>query len=179
MKTRDDNSASADEFVAIYTRHERDLFRFIATLVPVRSDAEDVAQETAKVLWQKFSQYDPQRPFLPWACTFARYQVLTYLQRAKTHHKHFSPAVVEELADRRLSQDERLAAQKTALRACLQKLSDDERQLLAQRYRDPTSLAATIAQAGKTVNAIYKRLGRIRSKVADCVRITLAKEGWS
>lgn len=32
-----------------------------------RHQADDVVQETARVLWQKFASYDPERPFWPWA----------------------------------------------------------------------------------------------------------------
>ena len=173
------DQTQADEFVVLYTRHEQQLFRFVATLVPLRSDAEDVAQETARVLWQKFGEYDPQRPFLPWACGVARFQVLNYLQRARTHRKHFSAALVEELAQQRVANDERLAAQQAALEACLKQLPADDRQLLQERYRDQATLVARAEQLGRSVNALYKRLGRIRGKITDCVYRRLAKEGWS
>jgi RNA polymerase sigma-70 factor, ECF subfamily len=57
-----------DEFVAIYTRHQRKLYRYVAALLTRSDDAEDVLQETARVLWQKFDEYQPEEPFLPWAC---------------------------------------------------------------------------------------------------------------
>ncbi len=174
----DSGKVRADEFVALYTRHEQELFRFVATLVPVRSDAEDVAQDTARVLWQKFGEFDRERPFLPWACTVARFEVLNYLQRTRTHRKHFSSAVVEELADQRLVVDERLAAQKAVLEACLKQLPADDRLLLEERYRDQASLVARAEELDRSVNALYKRLGRIRSRITDCVRRKLTEEGW-
>ena len=44
------------------------------------AEAEDLLQETAKVLWKKFGDYDPKLPFLPWAKAFARYEVLNYVE---------------------------------------------------------------------------------------------------
>ena len=66
------NSAErSKQFMMQFARHEHDLFRYVLTLLPNWNDAQDVMQETAAALWQKFDQYDPGRPFLPWACQFA------------------------------------------------------------------------------------------------------------
>ena len=54
-----------DEFVALYTRHERKLYRYVAALLAHPDDAEDVLQNTARVLWQKFEQYRPESRFCP------------------------------------------------------------------------------------------------------------------
>jgi RNA polymerase sigma-70 factor, ECF subfamily len=43
----------------------------VAPLVPNVADAEDIVQQTAIALWEKFDAYDPAQPFTPWACRFA------------------------------------------------------------------------------------------------------------
>ena len=40
-----------------------------------RADADDIIQETLKALWEKFDDYDPERPFLSWANRFVYCQV--------------------------------------------------------------------------------------------------------
>jgi RNA polymerase sigma-70 factor (ECF subfamily) len=43
----------------------------VSVLVPNLPDAEDIVQQTAVALWEKFDEYDPKLPFTPWACRFA------------------------------------------------------------------------------------------------------------
>ncbi len=69
-----------EQFVALYTRYEQKLYRYVAALLTRPDDAEDVLQDTARVLWQKFDQYRPDEPFLPWACAIAHYEALKNIQ---------------------------------------------------------------------------------------------------
>ena len=102
------SSSSPDEFVTLYFRYEHKLYRYVASLLSRPSDVEDVLQETAQVLWQKFGEYRREEPFLPWACGIAHHKVLNYCQRERTRHKHFRPVVIELLADVRLKHDDLL-----------------------------------------------------------------------
>ncbi len=69
-----------------FTRHfaeaEGAMKAFAYSLVPNRADAEDVIQETLKSLWEHFDDYDPTRPFLPWANRFVYRQVQPSLSNA-------------------------------------------------------------------------------------------------
>ena len=127
-------ASNPDDFVSLYTRYERKLYRYVAALLSRPDDAEDVLQETARVLWQKFGQYRPEEPFLPWACAIARYEVLNHCQRERTRRKHFRPAVIELLADARLKNDDLLEAQSRWLQECVEKLAEIDRRLIEQRY---------------------------------------------
>jgi RNA polymerase sigma-70 factor (ECF subfamily) len=160
-----------------FARHEHDLFRYVLTLLPHWSDAEDVMQETAAALWQKFDQYDPDCPFVPWACQFAYHQVLNFRSRQKTRRKMFSPAVVESLAVDWPQHARAITTQREALDSCLGKLREADRRLLQHRYGEQTEIAELAAQNGQTPNALYKSLQRIRRMLLECVTRTLAAEG--
>ena len=67
-----DPAEAQQQFLSLFLRSERELFRYVVALVPNVADAEDIVQQTALVLWEKFSAYDPGQPFTPWACRFAR-----------------------------------------------------------------------------------------------------------
>ena len=160
-----------------FARHEHDLFRYVLTLLPNWNDAQDVMQETAAALWQKFDQYDPGRPFLPWACQFAYHQVLNFRSRQKTRRRMFSAAVVESLAVEWPEHSRAISAQREALDTCLGKLREADRQLLQHRYGEQTEIADLATQSGQTPNALYKSLQRIRRMLLECVTRTLATEG--
>jgi len=56
----DDSNVAQQQFISLFLRSEREIFRYVAALVPNVSDAEDIVQQTALVLWQKFDAYDPE-----------------------------------------------------------------------------------------------------------------------
>ena len=51
-------------FVRLLLQHQNDLLGYILPLVGCLDDAQDVLQETATALWQKFDRYDPGRPLI-------------------------------------------------------------------------------------------------------------------
>ncbi len=64
-----------ERFVSQFTVAHRRIYAFILTLLPNRSEADEVMQETSLVLWRQFDQFDPQRDFVRWACGVALNQV--------------------------------------------------------------------------------------------------------
>jgi RNA polymerase sigma-70 factor, ECF subfamily len=171
--------ALTDRFAPLYARWHLEILRFVLTLIPDRNQAEDVVQETARVLWQKFTDYDPERPFWPWARQIAYFEVLKFRKQRGTARRHFSGELVETLAQERAQQEDLLEARRQALQQCLQALSGEDRRLLTQRYADNLAVEELARQLGKSSNALYLLLHRIRQKLAHCVRRALHLEGWA
>jgi RNA polymerase sigma-70 factor, ECF subfamily len=173
-----DKELSSEDFAALYSAHHLDLLRYVLTLLPDRSQAEDVVQEIARLLWQKRGEYSPAKPFLPWARGFARFEVLTVLRRQAVRGKYFSEELVEQLAEERAAHEDRLSAQRQALASCLQKLDEPSRELLMLRYGREMTVQQLAHERGKSANALYLAIHRIRATLTDCVNRTLRIEGW-
>lgn len=62
---------SRKRLMALMTRHQRQIFAYIYTLVPDRHDAEDLLQETSLVICEKFDEFRPGSDFVAWACQIA------------------------------------------------------------------------------------------------------------
>ena len=139
------------------------------------AEAEDLLQETAKVLWKKFDEFDSSLPFLPWAKAFARFEVLNYLGRQRTRKKYFSNQMVELLAEEWELVESQHDARILALECCVEELPADSRRLLNDRYRDANSLQEVAARTGTTPNALYKTLQRVRKALRDCVNQRVAE----
>lgn len=167
-----------DDFVVLYTRYERKLYRYVAALLTHPSEADDVLQETARVLWQKFDQYRNDEPFLPWACRIAHYEVLNYCQRERTRRKYFRPAVLELLADARQKHSDLLDAQSQWLDECMSKLAEGDRRLVERRYASEHTLDELATEVGRTPNALYKSMQRIRRTLLECIEKGLKSDGW-
>jgi RNA polymerase sigma-70 factor (ECF subfamily) len=170
---------SRENFAVLYSSAHLDLLRFVLTLLPDRHLAEDVVQETARLLWRKFDEYDPARPFLPWARQFAYFEVLKARRRLAMGDRHFTDELVEQMAQERAEHDDVLERQREALAGCLEKLDTGSRALLVCRYERKASLQEIAEEQGKTMNALYLTLRRARQALLECVNRALRLEGWS
>ena len=167
-----------------FTRHfaesERAMLAFAYSLIPNRADADDVVQETLAALWKHFDDYDPERPFLPWANRFVYRQVQMHRRKQATRAKYFfSNETIEKLAADEPFSLERDRAMESALEKCLLKLSPKNRELIEQRYLSKGSLQDFAAQTGRTSNALYKMLQRIRESLHQCITHRLDREGFT
>lgn len=59
------NPADQQEFLRVFLANEREILRYVVALVPNLADAQEIVQQTAVVLLEKFDQYDRSRPFAP------------------------------------------------------------------------------------------------------------------
>jgi RNA polymerase sigma-70 factor (ECF subfamily) len=69
--------------------------------VPNVQDAEDIVQQTAVALWERFDAYDPAQPFTPWACRFALNKARQWIERLQRWCALLDNGLAEELARRR------------------------------------------------------------------------------
>src|SRR4030095_8865801 len=96
-----DQAAAQQRFLSLFLRSEREVFRYVAVLVPNVADAEDIVQQTALALWEKFDSYDPNQPFTPCACRFALNKTKQWIDRRQRWQAPLDGGLVEELARRR------------------------------------------------------------------------------
>jgi RNA polymerase sigma-70 factor, ECF subfamily len=164
------------EFVQLQTKHQQRVFSFILTLVPSWPDAEEILQETNLVLWKKQDQYEPGTDFVRWANQVAYYEVLKHRKRQRESNRQFSDMFIEEIADETLRMAGCLDVQREALASCLEKLSEKDRALISQRYLEGATTKTVAVTVGRSVDAVYKSLQRIRGTLLACVRRTLVAE---
>src|SRR5438552_15314324 len=96
-----DQTAAQQRFLSLFLRSEREIFRYVAVLVPNVADAEDIVQQTALALWEKFDAYDPKQPFTPWACRFALNKARQWIERRQRWQALLDKGLAEELVNRR------------------------------------------------------------------------------
>jgi RNA polymerase sigma-70 factor (ECF subfamily) len=165
----EDPSAAHQRFLSLFLRSEREIFRYVATLVPNVTDAEDIVQQTAMALWQKFDAYDPAQPFTPWACRFALNKARQWIQRRQRWQALLEHGLAEELAQRRQELQPEFERQLRHLDHCLGRLPPAQRSLVKAYYYDRTDVDSLAERSGRTVGATYKTLQRIRHSLQICM----------
>lgn len=156
-------------FLSLFLRSEREVFRYVAALVPNIADAEDIVQQTALALWEKFEDYDPSQPFTPWACRFALNKTRQWMERRQRWKLLLDGGLAEELALRHEQMRPDIEARLRCLEGCLARLPEDQRSLVEGYYYRREDISQLAVKSGRTPPATYKALQRIRQSLQDCI----------
>jgi RNA polymerase sigma-70 factor (ECF subfamily) len=165
-------------FLPLFIRSERRIYAYIITLVPRRADADDLLQEASLVMWDKFDAASPPSDFLAWGRRIAYHKVLDFYKKSRRLQSSLSqlflqrisesaadPGLVPQLEDRR-----------EALAACVEKLSPRGRELLTCRFIEGATTQTTAERVGRSVEAVYKSLAKLRQTLFQCVQRMIARE---
>jgi RNA polymerase sigma-70 factor (ECF subfamily) len=171
--------AKVQQFLPLFVQNQRRLYAYILTLLPNRADADDVLQEVSLVMWDKFDEDHPPADFTAWGCRIAYFKVLDFSKKRQRSRVLFSQPMLERVAETAVEQAAalQLDERREALAECIAKLGPRDRDLLSRRFSDGATVQSTAAQVGRSADAVYKALARIRRALFDCVSHTLASEG--
>jgi len=166
---------SQENLVALITRHQAALYAYILSLLPDQAKADDVLQETNLVLWRKAAEFDMSKPFMPWACKVAWFQVKAARRDAARDKHVFDSDLVDLLAAEDDSDLEATTELDHALRDCLEELPEDKRELILNRYQPESSVNEMAATRNLSPGALSGQLHRIRLMLENCVEGKLQK----
>ena len=121
----DATAAAQQRFLSLFLRSEREVLRNVSALVPNVQDAEDIVQQTAVALWERFDAYDPAQPFTPWACRFALNKARQWIERHQRWRALLDNGLAEELARRREELRPGIESRLRRLEGCVGLLPDN------------------------------------------------------
>ena len=172
-----DQTAAQQRFLSLFLHSERAIFRYVAAMVPSVADAEDIVQQTALTLWEKFDAYDPGQPFTPWACRFALNKTRQWLERRQRWQALLAGGLAEDLAHRREGLQPELERRLKHLEGCLGRLPGEQRSLVEGYYYRRDGIEKLAESSGRTVAATYKTLQRVRHALQLCIENAAKPEG--
>lgn len=168
--------ASHAEFVRLFSLHARRLYAYLYQYLGNEADADDVFQETSRVMWENFSEFTPGTHFAAWAERVAHFQVLSFRKRRQRDRLQFSDEFVAAVSDQYGEILDSLEHRRAALDDCLQKLREPDRQLIQLRYGDGGTTKNTAERVGRSVDAVYKALNRIETLLVECTQRALRRD---
>ena len=167
---------SEEAFVRLLTVEQPRLYGFILTLIANEERAQDVLQETNVVLWRKASTYREGSNFGAWSKKVAYHQALA-CRRDRHRDRHlFDDELVGQLArvaERRLDE---VADRTTALRICVTKLTQQERDLLYERYSLDRQVKEIASRSKRSASSISNIFFSIRRQLLECIERTVRAE---
>jgi RNA polymerase sigma-70 factor (ECF subfamily) len=171
--------AKSKLFLRSFLQNERRLYAYILTLLPNRADADDLLQEVSLLMWDKFDERQPPNDFAAWGCRIAYFKILDFYKKSQRSRVRFSQPMLERVAETAVEQAAtlQLDERREALAGCIEKLTAKDRDLLSRRFGEGATTQSTATQVGRSVDAVYKAMAKIRQVLFDCVSKSLAQEG--
>jgi RNA polymerase sigma-70 factor (ECF subfamily) len=175
--TSHDAQQQRAEFAGFLARYQARLYGYVHSLVPDINDADDLYQQTALILWDKFAEFDRSRDFFAWGCGVARGEVANFLRRRARQRLYLAADLNLLLAEAHAEMtDDELDDRRDALGRCVEKLPPADRALLAECYGESADVRAAAGRRNRSTHSVYNSLRRIRKALFDCVTRALARE---
>jgi RNA polymerase sigma-70 factor (ECF subfamily) len=174
-------SASNDDeryeaFVRLLVEHEPRVRSFLRGLLPTWYEVEEVAQEASLIAWRKFDDFEQGTSFGGWLLTIARFEALKYRRRVARSPLVFVDEVWDLLAEE-VSGEDVQQIRRQHLEVCLGKMEPAKRELLLNVHSPGVVMREVAVQSGKSEQAFYKVIQRLRAVVHDCVLKEVATQG--
>ncbi|HWL10642.1 MAG TPA: sigma-70 family RNA polymerase sigma factor [Planctomicrobium sp.] len=174
MSTDQNPERQYELFLREFARDRSKLFRYIFSLLPNHADAEDVFQRCSLVLWQKFSEFEPERSFFAWACGIAFNEVRYFLRTNHHQRLKFDTELITEISEIRHVQLDQSGDILAHISDCLTRLPRRDRQLVRMAYGKNQTIKSYAESTRSAPQTIYNNLARIRRLVQACVQKKLA-----
>ncbi len=170
-----------EQFTRLWTHTQPVLAGYIGSLVLNFHEAEDILQEVAIKLQQKFDEYDPGRPFTGWALGFARYEIMASRRRHARSFITYDSEIMDCLSSMYDEMKPELDQRASFLKDCLSEVKNGQiHKVLELRYVDDLPGEEIAERMNMNESAVHVTLHRIRKFLKDCIdRKILLVEGMA
>lgn len=165
-----------EQFLRHYAQGESQVYAYVRTLLPRRADADEVFSETLLALWQAFDQFESGTNFNAWACRVAYHRALKFRREQNRAGLYQDDEFFQSVAAEAERQAGGFARRLDALDGCLQKLRDQDRELLKRRYETDGSVRSLADELSRPLKSVYKSLERIRQTLLECIQRAISAE---
>ena len=156
-------------FAALVERFQTPLFAYLGRMGLAPATTEEIAQETFIRAWQAREKFDPKLASIStWLFTIARRLAINEFNRASNRYEQANDKNVPDPADEQsISVEQHLqrSEQQTLLNKAIQRLSSEDRSLLALAYLKDLELSTIAEVEDIPVGTVKSRLYRIRQQL--------------
>jgi len=181
-------SGAESAFEELVRRHQHRVFGLVNSILRRREDVEDVAQQVFLKAFVSIKRFDLRAAFSTWLYKITVNECWDYLRKKKvrplTYESDMSDEQVSRLdgivsADRPPEQADDRAEVKEMLEWMLERLPEQDRELLVLKEIEGFSVQELSEILGLNVNTVKVRLFRARAKLMDTYRRRVAASGHS
>ncbi len=164
------------KFFQLYASVHGRLLSYIMMMVHNQAASEDLLQETAAIMWEKFEQFQEGTNFSAWAFSIARNKAFEYLRDNQKTKKLFRSEFYERLAHVAEESTNDCSLRIKALDVCLKKLNGNDQKLVDLRYRSNVPIKDISLKTGKPISTLYRHFSKIMGLLRICISRSLAEQ---
>jgi RNA polymerase sigma-70 factor, ECF subfamily len=165
---------SMRELAGLWVQSQSVISAYVTSNVYDVHHAEDLLQEVAQVVAEKFGEFDRQYSFVSWALGIARNRILKYYRTKARDRMVLSEAALTHLGAALEKVELESEERREALRHCLQQITGRRREVLELRYRQSVRVTEIGKQFEMSPSAVSVMLHRIRVALFECIERQLA-----
>lgn len=158
---------TAEVFVRLLMEHEPSVRAFLRGLLPAWNDVDEVIQNASLVAWRKFDQFERGTAFGGWFLTIARFEALKHRRKLAQTPMKFDDDLWNVLAEDAIERKEDVRLHH--LENCLERIQPAQKALLLKAHSPGAVIREIALKSGKSEQAFYKMIQRLRTIVLDCV----------
>ncbi len=144
-------------FDLIYRRHARRVLGYLRPRLSDREEAEDLTQQVFSRIWESAHLYRSDSPFLAWVFAITRNVWRDHLRRFYRNEE------IKKLAETEFALQS--TETEAEIGALLSGISEEERQLLTEKYIEGLSFADLELRHQTTAATLRKRMSRLLKKL--------------
>ncbi|MFW5882648.1 MAG: RNA polymerase sigma factor [Planctomycetota bacterium] len=164
------------EVIHLALRNRTRIWSYLMALSKDPTRAEDLFQQTYLVICQKWRRYRPERDFVAWALTIARYEYLASVDPRRRREVLAEAEILGATIAEDHDESALTAARREALQHCFAHLDDRARRAFHLRYAEGLSHDAVARVLEASANAAYVLLSRTRARLRACIEAHLTRE---
>jgi RNA polymerase sigma-70 factor (ECF subfamily) len=168
------NNQHIKRMTADWVRAEPSVGRFVRSFIRDSTEAEDVLQEVALVIVDRYSSYDATQPFIAWALGISRRVVWNHLRNKYRGQDQVLQDAIDYVSSAFVGIDPHVQDMKDALAHCVEKVSGESRRALLLRYEEGLELKQIAERLRKSSSSIGVLLHRVRSALRECMKRRLS-----
>jgi RNA polymerase sigma-70 factor, ECF subfamily len=169
------DTESMRELARLWIQSQPAISAYLTANVIDAHHAEDLVQEVAQVVAEKFDEYDRKRSFTSWTLGIARNRLLKYYRTRSRDRLVLSEAALTQLGGALERVEFEAEDRRIALRTCLERIEGRRRRVLEMRYGENVKVQEIAQQLGMSSDGVSVMLHRIRSALHVCIEKQMAR----
>ena len=162
----------------LFARHRTRVFRFVLRRVRSEAMAEELVNEVFLAVWQQAGRFEGTSSATTWMLSIAHNKAVSSLR--KRRDEALDEGVAEAIPDTSDSAETTLAkgGKAAALRACLDRLPDEQRVVMDLVYYHEQSVKEVAEVLGIPESTVKTRMFYARKKLSEMLTAAGVDRGW-
>ena len=165
----EDNVSDHQLFFRLYNRVNARIYSVILIIVHNHNDAEDIQQDAASSMWEKFDQFEKGTNFEAWAIKIAKNKALEFIRKNKKSRMVFDDKYYDMISEYAEKETDDITENIHIVKKCMKKLSETDFKLLNLRFSKNISLKQISTITGRSSSSLCQSFSRILDLLKFCV----------